>query len=55
MIKKKAIDCLSRCINEFNNLEQNRSPFDFYHRPNVINQKVRIAKKIISLLTVNQK
>ena len=53
--KKKAIDCLSRCINEFNNLEQNRSPFDFYHRPNVINQKVRIAKKIISLLTVNQK
>ena len=53
--KKKAIDCLSRCINEFNNIEQNRSPFDFYHRPNVMNQKVKIAKKMINLLGSSQK
>ena len=53
--KKKAIDCLSRCINEFNNIEQNRSPFDFYHRPNVMNQKVKIAKKMINLLSSSQK
>ena len=48
--KSKAIDCLSRCINEFNNIEQNRNPFDFYHRPNVINHKIKIAKKMINLL-----
>ena len=51
--KKKAIDSLSRCINEFNNIEQNRSPFDFYHRSNVMNQKVKIAKKMINLLGSN--
>ena len=49
--KKKSIDYLSRCINEFNNVELNHSSFDFYHRPNVINQKVKIAKKMINLLT----
>ena len=53
--KKKAIDCLNRCVSEFNNIEQNRSPFDFYHRPNVMNQKVKIAKKMINLLSSNQK
>ena len=53
--KKKAIDCLNRCISEFNNIEQNRSPFDFYHRPNVMNQKVNIAKKMINLLSSSQK
>ena len=53
--KRKAIDCLSRCINEFNNIEQNRSPFDFYHRPNVMNKKIKIAKKMIDLLSLSKK
>ena len=48
--KKKAIDFLNRCINEFNNAEQNRNSFDFYYRPNAMNQKVKIAKKMINLL-----
>ena len=48
--KKNCVDYLSRCINEFNNSEQNRSSFDFYYRPNVVNQKIRIAKKMIYLL-----
>ena len=49
--KKNCVDYLSRCINEFNNTEQNRSSFDFYYRPNAVNQKIRIAKKMIYLLT----
>ena len=52
--KKKAVDYLGRCINEFTNMEQNKSPFDFYYRPNVINDKLKIAKKIINLLTSGQ-
>ena len=52
--KKDSIDCLSRCINEFNNMELNRSSFDFYHRPNAVNQKVKIAKKMINLLTAGK-
>ena len=52
--KKKAIDCLCRCINEFNNIEQNHSPFDFYHRPNSISQKIKVAKRMVSLLSSNK-
>jgi tetratricopeptide (TPR) repeat protein len=52
--KRKAIDYLNRCINEFNNIEQNRSPFDFYHRANIMNQKVKIAKNMIALLNPGQ-
>ena len=48
--KKKAVDYLGRCINEFNNLEPNKSPFDFYYRPNALTQKVKIAKNIINLI-----
>ena len=52
--KKKAVDYLGRCINEFNNLEPNKSPFDFYYRPNALTQKVKTAKKIINLITSGQ-
>ena len=52
--KKKAVDYLGRCINEFNNLEPNKSPFDFYYRPNSLTQKVKTAKKIINLITSGQ-
>ena len=52
--KKNSIDCLSRCINEFNNMDQNHSSFDFYHRSNIINQKVKIAKKMINLLNAGK-
>ena len=52
--KRKAVDYLNRCINEFNNIEQNRSPFAFYHRANVMNQKVKIAKSMINLLNPSQ-
>lgn len=51
--KKKSIDSLSRCINEFNNIEQNKYPFDFYHRPNAIIKKIKIAKKMINILSVS--
>ena len=51
--KKRAIDCLSRCISEFNNIEQNRGPFDFYYRPDCMNKKLKIAKKIINLIEIN--
>ena len=52
--KKKTVDYLWRCINEFNNLEPNKSPFDFYYRPNALTQKVKTAKKIINLITSGQ-
>ena len=52
--KKKAVDYLARSINEFINLEQNHSPFDFYHRPKVMSRKLMIAKKIINLITSSQ-
>ena len=51
--KKKSIDSLSRCINEFNNIEQNKYPFDFYHRPNAIIKKIKIAKKMINILSAS--
>ena len=52
--KRKSVDYLNRCINEFNNIEQNRSPFEFYYRANAMNQKVKIAKKIVNLLSSGQ-
>ena len=52
--KRKAVDYLNRCINEFNNVEQNRSPFVFYHRDNNISLKVKIAKNMIALLNPGQ-
>ena len=52
--KRKAFNYLNRCINEFNNIEQNRSPFELYYRANAMNQKVKIAKKIVNLLSSGQ-
>ena len=49
--KKKAVEYLSRCVNEFSNLEPNKSPFDFYYRPNALTQKVKTARKIINFIT----
>ena len=48
---KKAVEYLSRCVNEFSNLEPNKSPFDFYYRPNALTQKVKTARKIINFIT----
>ena len=48
--KKKAVEYLNKCINEFNNVEKNHSCFEFYHRANVINKKIRVAQKMINLL-----
>ena len=53
--KEKAVDYLGRCINEFNNIVQNRNPFDFYYRADFLNKKVKIAKNIINLLKSNGK
>ena len=52
--KKKSIEYLNRCISEFNNVEQNHSPFDFYHRPNAMYKKIQIAKKMLNLLSSSQ-
>ena len=52
--KKKAIEYLNKCINEFNIVENNRSCFEFYNRANVINKKINVAKKMINLLKESQ-
>ena len=52
--KKKAIEYLNKCINEFNIVENNRSCFEFYNRANVINKKINVAKKMINLLKEGQ-
>ncbi len=52
--KKKAVEYLNKCINEFNNVEKNHSCFEFYHRANVINKKIKVAQKMINLLTEDQ-
>ena len=49
--KKKAVEYLNKCIEEFNNVEKNPSSFEFYHRSNVINHKINVAKNMINLLT----
>lgn len=52
--KKMAVECLNKCINEFNNIQENHYSFEFYHRPNVINQKIKVAMKMINLLKEGQ-
>ena len=52
--KEKAVEYLNKCINEFNNVEKNHSCFEFYHRANVINKKIKVAQKMINLLTEGQ-
>lgn len=48
--KKKAIEYINKCIYEFNNVENNKSPFDFYYRGNNIIKKMNIAKKMLNVL-----
>ena len=51
--KSMAIEYLSRCINEFNVVEMNHINCDFYYRPEAINKKINVARKMVSLLSSN--
>jgi len=51
--KTMSVEYLSRCINEFNVVEMNHINFDFYYRADAISKKIKIAKKMISLLSSN--
>jgi tetratricopeptide (TPR) repeat protein len=52
--KKKSIEYLNRCVNEFNSVDLTNSPFDFYCRPNALSKKVNIAKRMINLMLENE-
>ena len=52
--KKNAIDYLNRCVHEFNSISQANIASDFYYRPNAINKKILLAKKMINILNSNQ-
>jgi len=52
--KKNALEYLNRCVHEFNNISQNNIAPDFYYRPNAINNKILLAKKMIDILNANK-
>ena len=53
--KKNALEYLNRCLHEFNRISE---PIivaaDFYYRPNAINKKILLAKKMINILNDNK-
>ena len=51
--KPMAVEYLGRCINEFNVVEMNHVNFDFYYRPDAISKKIKVARRMISLLSNN--
>ena len=52
--KKNALEYLNRCIHEFSYISQKIVAPDFYYRPNAINKKVVLAKKMINILNANK-
>ena len=44
----------NRCVHEFNNISQKNIAPDFYYRPNAINKKITLAKKMINILNANK-
>ena len=52
--KKNALEYLNRCVHEFKNISQKNIASDFYYRPNAINKKFVMAKKMIDILNSNK-
>ena len=52
--KKEAIDNLNKCINILSSVENDKNIFDFYKRPGLISQKIKIAKRILTVLSNNK-
>lgn len=52
---RNALEFLDRCVHEFNNISQKNIAADFYYRPEVINNKILLAKKMINILNANKK
>jgi len=52
--KDNALEYLNRCVHEFNNISQKNIAPDFYYRPNAINKKITLAKKMINILNANK-